>query len=117
MNREDDQPLWDLLGKSVSPPASPFFARNILREIRQKEVEAVGSRWLSWRALGPLSGLAAVCALALHFFFSSSEPAREEIDLAQVMAEMNPQDYDEFFELDDLLAVDEGSLWSEDSIL
>jgi len=35
MQREDDQQLWDLLGRTAEPKLSPFFARNVLREIRQ----------------------------------------------------------------------------------
>ncbi|MEP7072131.1 MAG: hypothetical protein ABI839_07070 [Verrucomicrobiota bacterium] len=34
MNREEDPELWDLLGRAQTLQPSPFFARNVLREIR-----------------------------------------------------------------------------------
>lgn len=43
MDRQDDQQLWDLLGEASSPAEpSMFFARNVLREIRE------GSERRSW---------------------------------------------------------------------
>ena len=37
MKREEDEKLWDLLGRSAEPKVSPFFARNILRKIREAQ--------------------------------------------------------------------------------
>ena len=39
MRREDDQELWDLLGKSATPEVSPFFARNVVRQVREQQNE------------------------------------------------------------------------------
>ena len=42
MNREEDPELWDLLGQVQTVEPSHFFARNVLREIRNTPVR------LSW---------------------------------------------------------------------
>lgn len=42
MNREEDPELWDLLGRVQALEPSPFFARNVLRELRNMPVR------LSW---------------------------------------------------------------------
>ena len=70
MKREDDQELWDLLGKAEQPPVvSPFFARNVLREIRQR-TDLARSIWhpgFRWRRLIPVRprSLALVTAAGL----------------------------------------------------
>jgi hypothetical protein len=70
MNRDDDRQLWDLLGKAAAPQPSPFFGRNVLREIRQQQLSRSSIlSWLSLRWLAPAAGLAAVIiagALAVH---------------------------------------------------
>ena len=70
MKREDDQQLWELLGRLAEPKLSPFFARNVLRQVRQEPRLFERARfWLSWRKLVSASGLAlAVIAaiIALH---------------------------------------------------
>ena len=117
MNLKDDQPLWDLLGRASRPEVSPFFARNVLRQIRsgEKGVPTEGWSWFSWRRLVPVGGLAVAAVAA---FMVLQQPVVEpEPDLPPIVAEVEVQDYDEFFDLDDLLAADESSPWSEDSLL
>ena len=46
MKRDDDQELWDLLGQAAEPKISPFFARNVLREIRKPGDWATLRGWL-----------------------------------------------------------------------
>ena len=36
MDREDDKQLWDILGRVPEPTLSPFFARNVVRSVRQE---------------------------------------------------------------------------------
>ena len=36
MDREDDKELWDVLGRVPEPTLSPFFARNVVRSVRQE---------------------------------------------------------------------------------
>ena len=72
---KDDFPendaLWELLGKSRAHEASPFFARNVLREIRQG-APVSKSVWVLPRWLAP----AAFAALAIGFAFTLEESSR-----------------------------------------
>ena len=118
MKREDDQQLWDLLGQAVEPKLSPFFARNVLRQIRQEPrwFERARSR-LRLRRLVPASGLALVVIAAIIFAHNPSlrqKPAANEPD---PVAKIDAQDYEVVADLDELLASDENNLWDEDSTL
>src|SRR5204863_5445575 len=53
MKRDDDQELWDLLGQAPESKVSPFFARNVLREIREPSDWATLRGWLNPRRLVP----------------------------------------------------------------
>lgn len=118
MKREDDQELWDLLGKAGEPVLSPFFARNVLRQIRQE------SRWpeslLLWfrpKRLIPAAGLALVLvltALSLHLPTRAGGSADDPPD---TVASIDPQDYEVVADLDDLLASQDDSVWSENESL
>ena len=118
MKREDDQQLWDLLGQAAESTLSPFFARNVLRQIRQEP------RWferarrrLRLRRLIPASGLALVVIAAIIFTHNPSlrqKPAASEPD---PVAKIDAQDYEVVADLDELLASDENNLWDEDSTL
>ena len=67
MNREDDRQLWDLLGHSRVPEPSPFFARNVVRAIRNGA--APRSPLLSWFNLRWLvPSFSAVAALVVAIF-------------------------------------------------
>ncbi len=117
MKREDDQDLWDLLGRTAEPKLSPFFARNVLRQVRQEPSGFQRARkWVSLRRLIPASALAIVVigvAVATHHPVSQKSPASEP----DVVAKIDPQDYEVVADLDELLAVDENSLWDENSTL
>ncbi len=115
MKREDDQQLWDLLGHASAPKLSPFFARNIVRTIRQRSrpLESLGN-WFSRRRLVPVAGLAvAVVAavLAIHrpVIHKSSDGTPD------VIAQIDPQDYDVVADLDELVVTDESNLWDDDT--
>jgi hypothetical protein len=114
MQREDDQQLWDLLGRTAEPKLSPFFARNVLREVRQG-ASAFGraQNWFSLRRLAAVFAAAAVVigmAIATQApRWSQKSPEREP----DVVAKIDPQDFDVVADLDELLAWDEDSLWNE----
>ena len=118
MKPEDDQQLWEFLGRLAEPKLSPFFARNVLRQVRQEAGIFERARlWLSWRKLVPASGLAlAVIAtiIALSQPGPSQRPSEREPD---VVAKVDPQDYEVVADLDELLASDENNLWEENSTL
>ena len=112
MKREDDQKLWDLLGNSAEPKVSPFFARNVLRKIREGEPdEAPPRRWWNPQWLVPVAGVAVVVIAALTF------PGHlVERDHPPTSAEVNAADNDLLADLDDLVG-SEDSLALEDGVL
>ena len=116
MKREDDEQLWDVLGRAAEYKLSPFFARNILREVRLESRSVEGRRaWLSWRRLLPASAvLAATVAgiLALQHPLKPQSQPRGDVD---VVAKIDPQDYEVVADLDDLLATDENGVWEDNS--
>ena len=64
--------LWNLLGKASRPDVSPFFARNVLRAIRQSA--QAPSPWFIRRWLAP----AAFAALVLGFIFALDQSASNQ---------------------------------------
>jgi anti-sigma-K factor RskA len=114
MQREDDQQLWDLLGRTAEPKLSPFFARNVLRGIRQEASRSGRAQnWFSLRRLVAASAVAVVVigmAIATHpAGWLQKSPEREP----DVVAKIDPQDFDVVADLDELLAWDEDNLWNE----
>ena len=81
---KDDFPendaLWNLLGKASHPEASPFFARNVLREIREFTKPA----WFLPRCLPP----AAFAVITIAFVFNLIEsPRHHESSMSPELAE------------------------------
>jgi hypothetical protein len=113
MEPQDDKELWDVLGRLPETELSPFFARNVLRKIRQKPSRFERARnWFSLRKAIGASAVAAVfvaIAVVTHYpgprTTSSSEP--------DVVAKIDPQDYDVVADLDALIAWDENSVWED----
>ena len=116
MRREDDEPLWDLLGRSPKQEVSPFFARNVVRRIREENNQQGWGRWFSFGRLVPATGLAvAVICAALYLRTPADEP--ELTEFAR-LTEIDAQDYEVVFDLEDLyVADDESGDWVENSIL
>jgi hypothetical protein len=116
MKRENDQQLWDLLGKSPRCQASPYFARNVLRQVRQRPPSSQRvESWLNWRKLVPVSGLAVV-TVAMFLAYTSSFHQKPVAD-DDAIARIDPQDYEVVADLDELLASDETNLWDDNSSL
>jgi hypothetical protein len=114
MKREDDEKLWDLLGRSAEPQVSPFFARNVLRKIREAQGQPAPRRWwnLSW--LVPAAGVsvAIIAALLLRVQLPNAAHSNSRGDM---LALFEAQDSDLISDLDDLMASDDSSL--EDAVL
>jgi hypothetical protein len=125
MKVDDNDKLWDLLGKTRQPAVSPFFARNVLRAIRQEqtqEQEAPARRsffsflrhW-TWRLT--IAGTCAVAALITivpgTFVRHHHNAAANTVFARQIVG--NP-DYEVIKHLDELVADEESSLWLEDSL-
>jgi hypothetical protein len=113
MEPEDDKPLWDILGRVPEPTLSPFFARNVVRNIRQEAARFGAPRnWFSLRRLVAASAVAILVvgmAIATHHPTSQTAPAND----LDVVAKVDPQDYDVVADLDELIAWDENSVWDE----
>ncbi|MEY2501658.1 MAG: hypothetical protein QOI07_1992 [Verrucomicrobiota bacterium] len=107
MKREEDEKLWDLLGRGSEPAASPFFARNVLRKIREARGESAprGAWYLRW--LVPAAGVAVVVIAGLAL--PTQIIKQQHSDSRPVVALVDGQDSDLVADLDDLMASDESS--------
>ena len=113
MKREDDQELWDLLGRAGEPTLSPFFARNVVRQVRQEpDWRENVRRWLSPRRLIPATAVAlAIVAATL----SIRVPTAADENIPEPVAQLDPQDYEIVADLDNLIAMEEDGLWDDET--
>jgi hypothetical protein len=113
MDREDDKELWDALGRVPKPTLSPFFARNVVREVRREAARFEWARnWFSLRRLAAACAVVIVVigmAIATHHPVSLGTAAND----SDVVAKIDPQDYDVVADLDELIAWDENTLWED----
>lgn len=123
MKREDDQELWDLLGSAREPVLSPFFARNVLRDLRQEHGWRENLlRWLSPRRALPAAAAFAACVLAISAV-SHNWRSQEFItvsdgsDVPEVVTKVDPRDYEIVADLDVLLAAQEDESWDDTATL
>ncbi len=67
MQREEDPQLWDLLRHSKVPEPSPFFARNVVRAVRDEHSStSTLASWFQLRRLIP--SFSAVAAIIIAVF-------------------------------------------------
>jgi hypothetical protein len=117
MKREEDEKLWDLLGRATEPAAaSPFFARNVLRKIREARGDAAPRRWYA-RWLVPAAGVAVVIiaglALPTHIIKQNHlTPGADAVALTEAAA-----DNDLMVDLDDLMGSDDSNALDESILL
>jgi hypothetical protein len=124
MKADDNDKLWELLGKTRTPEVSPFFSRNVLRAVRQEAAPRRGlfyrftaslRRWTWQYALAGTCAIAALAAalpsisLRHHHAVDVLSPSVE----SQIVA--NP-DYEVINHLDELVADEESSVWLDDSV-
>jgi len=115
MKREEDEKLWDLLGQRAEPKISPFFARNVLREIRQPAGRSKITAWFSLRRLIPATAFAVAILAAL--FLRLQAPDRDHSDWpTDKLALLEAQDSELIADLDDLIAADDTNSW-DDAVL
>ena len=116
MKREEDQELWDLLGKAPAPSVSPFFARNVLREIRQERGwRDAALQWLKPSRAISVGAAVAVClvtALTVSHNVGTGVNSAGD-DVPDVVAQIDPSDYEVVADLDDLLAAQEDDPWDD----
>ena len=113
MEPQDDKGLWDVLGRLPEPTLSPFFARNVLRKIRQQPSHF--ERVRSWFSVRRVVGASAVAALfvALALVMHYPGPGTTSSSDSDAVAKIDPQDYDVVTDLDQLIAWDENSVWED----
>jgi predicted exporter len=115
MKREEDQQLWDLLGRTRPIELSPFFARNVVRKTRTGARRFIWLQaWLRPRKLVPLAGVAVALVAAILAMHQPGPRSRGD-NTPDVIAKIDPQDYDVIADLDELLAADDNSLWDDDA--
>ncbi len=93
MKRDDDQQLWDLLGRTPGPRLSAFFSRNVLRQIRQEprlRLFGRGGTWLNLRILVPASGVALAVILGAVFLRSSAPKLSAPSQAAETIVAAEP---------------------------
>ena len=113
MKREDDQELWDLLGRAAEPKVSPYFARNVAREVRGLgNGGGILRRWFPVRRLVPLASIA-VALLAVLFLQMQSKVAPVADPEIDIFANVDPQDYELVSDLNDVLTSDENNTLDE----
>jgi len=115
MRREEDEKLWDLLGRSAEPKASPFFARNVVRKIREAQGETPARPWWHLRWAVPAAGIAV--AVIAAFSLRVQMPQESHSDSSgDSVAMSEAQDGDLVADLDDLFASDDSNSL-DDSVL
>ncbi|MGI8820841.1 MAG: hypothetical protein ACR2ID_08260 [Chthoniobacterales bacterium] len=117
MKREEDEELWDLLGRGRQLTLSPFFARNVVRQIRQQPQwrQKLGW-WFAPRRLLP-AGAVAIALLLTTLSFRPPVATPPSVENPQdSLAQLDSIDYQVVADLDDLLAMEDDSLWSDADI-
>jgi hypothetical protein len=116
MNRDDDQQLWDLLGKTAEPQVSPFFARNVLRELRAEKRSSVPwFTWLSLRKLGTVAAGITAVVLAAVVLHAPIKPTHDS--KSPVVANIDLDDSDIAADVDDLVAGGDDDNVADDSAI
>lgn len=112
MNRDEQDDLWQLLGKAREPHVSPFFSRNVLRTLRKEQQEHPGV--ISWLRRRWRLAAVATCGLFLvtaGVFFKAPQNSDQISALAQQVS-LSP-DYDVITHLDELIETEENAVWLE----
>ena len=114
MKPPEKDDLWMLLGRTQPPPASPFFARNVIREIRTQPQFAPFPAWLNLlrtafsRRWAPLT----CTILILTGVATAWHPIQRNNEIT-VLAEAvsTSPDYAVIAQLEELLSSEETSVW------
>jgi hypothetical protein len=124
MKTDDNDKLWQLLGKTRQPSVSPFFARNIVRAIRQEAPPRRGlfsrfgaslKRWTWQYALAGTCAIAALVTFHPSISFRRHQAAVIQSPSIESQIVANP-DYEVINHLDELVADEESSVWLDDSV-
>ena len=111
MDREDDAALWTLLGQQEPPvKASPYFSRQVMREIKLAEEQGGGGTWSRVRRIFARGGLfrhaaiwsgalSGACAVALVYLahpawvteHRETAPQATAVPAQTIVAEATPE--------------------------
>ncbi|MEO7319166.1 MAG: hypothetical protein ABIZ56_09275 [Chthoniobacteraceae bacterium] len=121
MNPSDDNDaLWKLLGQARQPKVSPFFARNVVREIRGSRREQPGFFGLliqHWRFTVAGAAVGCLAAIAAFQFVGNASQSRQIDSLVAITEQISDSpDFYVINDLDDLLASEESSIWLDNSV-
>jgi hypothetical protein len=115
MRREEDEKLWDLLGHSAEPKASPFFARNVVRKVREARGETPARPWWHLRWAVPAAGVAVALIAAFSLRIQMPQQSHSASQ-GNALALSEAQDNDLMTDLDDMVAADDSNSL-EDGVL
>jgi hypothetical protein len=96
----NDDSLWDALGKSPDREPSPYFTRKVMAAVERADDSAPG--WLARFFQPALAGAIALLAAAALVAALWGNPENSDPNLA---------DFEVILELDNLIAMEEHSLW------
>ena len=111
----ENDPVWNLLDASQTAKASPAFAQDVLRRVRQLDATPVAPWWQKLLSPAPLLGgaMAAAAAIALMAVLSP-DPAGTKPEIVNDVSET----LDEAFQQELLfVAVEEPDLFSDAELL
>jgi hypothetical protein len=117
MKDDEQDDLWELLGKARQPKPSAFFVANVMRKVREESERPRGFAalvtWLRQKWFIPAT--AAACALAVSLSTPTSLPVKTTEptldDMALAVAETSEVHL--IADLDTLVAADDNSVWLE----
>ena len=120
MNSSDEQDdLWKLLGKARPSVASPFFARNVIREVREMRQENPGifaTLRRHWQLSAAAAALCVAAVTAPQFIGNDAQDRQVDSLMAITEQVSDSPDFYVINDLDDLLASEESSVWLDSSM-
>jgi hypothetical protein len=113
MNTEEHDDLWHLLGKARAPEPSPFFSRNVLRAVRERE-NTVGAGLRGFLRKWRLPALSAGVVFAAAVLMLNPLEQTDSVSSLAQQVSASP-DYQVITHLDELLDSEQNSVWLESS--
>jgi hypothetical protein len=117
---EEHDDLWHLLGKARRTSISPFFARNVVREVRAQKQSKLGFFALlqrRWQFALASAAVASVIAAAGWQSWQADSSSRSSDQLTVIARQLSDSpEYDVISDLDELIASEETSVWLEGPI-
>lgn len=126
--QDERDELWELLGKAKAPSVSPYFARNILREVRKTGQGGPLKRMLVFLAnvrrslssparIALVGGLAAAAAVGTMLVEQREATHKRERQDIVKMAEYVPTsaDFQVINHLDELMDSEKDTVWLDNA--